>query len=117
MEIYEIIIIFTFIFSVITFNKRKEKIILPLFIYFISLVFIFEIFIEYYLAKLFNNNIIGYNIYSRLCNYYYLYVFIDYYKNKLWAKIYLTLIINYIIWSIIYLILNIQILKFDCCKL
>ncbi len=113
MEIYEIIIILTFLISFYLTLVSKKRSQLPLFTYFIACVFIFEIFVEYYLSKIFKNNIIGYNIFSRFCNYYYLYVFLQFYRKQSWVNTYYIIVITYIIWSIVYLIINIHVLEFD----
>lgn len=104
LDPYEIIIIIAFIIAF--FRKKNKQEALPYFTFFITFVFLFEIFFEYYYYRINGDNLIVLNYYSRLCMYYYLFVFLQYFKQFMWAKKYNISFVAYVILSQIYFLLD-----------
>lgn len=94
IHLYEAIIIIAFLLSIYfsVFGKLK----LPKLMWFITTVFLFELFIEFYYDKWFGDNLVVLNLYSRICVYYYLYVFCIYFRSKKWMKTFKILALIYV---------------------
>lgn len=97
MRAYKILLIITFLVVVVFKIKGRKN--LPLFFPFILIVILFEIFGEYCYYKLYGDNILILNFYSRLCIYYYLFIYWNYLKEKSWSKQLKYIIILYSIIS------------------
>ncbi len=111
MSIYKLILILVFVIALLYHLKGKKS--LPIFFPFISIVIFFEIFCEYCYYRFYGNNILILNIYSRLCIYYYLFIYLEYFKEKSWKQFLKYLIFIYVMVSLVIFIYSIKKTKVD----
>jgi len=111
MSIYKIILIAGFI--VATYFQVNGKKSLPIFFPFMLVVVVFELFIEYYYYKIYGDNILILNFYSRLCIYYYLFVYWHYFRNRIWAGKLKFIVITYSLISFISFLIFLPKLEID----
>lgn len=97
MNVFEYILLTTFLITIYG-NLKKWKM-LPFFPLFITTVVLFELLIEYYYAQYVGNNLVILNLYSRLCVYYYLFIYYQFFKFKKWAPKLKLVIVLYVILS------------------
>jgi|GEM_PF-2079261 len=84
MQFYKAILIVSL--AVAAWNKNKGHEPFPYFLSFMAMVFILEIPVDYYIQKRDISNYPLKNLFSKLCLFYYLFVFYNINKKKVWSR-------------------------------
>ncbi len=100
MDIYEYILVTTLGISLVSQARKTNS--LPYFFPFILVVVLVELFIEMWYYKMYGTNFPVMNIYSKICLYYYLFVFYKYFERTKWSATLKWIIIFYIIITLLW---------------